>query len=539
MSAATELPCPPLYGTPRSPDRPTLGPRVADVAAKLGKPSLPHQRHIYDVAYEIDPKTGYLAYNEVVVIGPRQATGKTELLLPSMTHRCTGFTDRLAEWIKAEFGYDVQRPGPQRVLYTAQRAEDARQKWRDIHIERLKASPFGPKIQARMRLAAEQITWPNGSTWSPGAATKRAGGTGDTLDQPIIDEAWSREDASTELGLRPAMLTRPWSQMWITSMIPGISRSLPGKWPYLFAKRQNGRARVQAGSTRGTAYFEFSAAPDADPGSESTWWSCMPGLGHTVPVSRIRDDFERMAGEGNLIDFCAEYLGWVPEATAAKWAVVSEATWRALAITPTRGAYVDPIALGVDALPDQSSSAVGMSAKTLMGDTFVELIDRRPGLSWTVPSLVKLVQENSVCAIGIAAHGPAAPIIEPLRRALLEANLDTPISTDRSIVKTFQGPAVAQACRQFYLETGEVGEIVDVDAGPEFDANRRIVHIDQAELNASLAGAAKYTFSDEWRWQRSGAGGDASPLYSVTLARAAGEAVKWVGGSYDIADSLG
>jgi hypothetical protein len=536
VSVSTELTCPPLFGTPRSPDRPTLGPRVAEVAAKLGKPSLPHQRHIYDVAYEIDPRTGYFAYDEIVVIGPRQATGKTELLLPAMTHRCTGFSKALSQWIRAELGRDVDDPGKQRVLYTAQRAEDARQKWRDVHVERLQDSAFRSKIDVRKRLAAEQITWPNGSTWSPGAATKRAGGTGDTLDMAVIDEAWSREDSSTELGLRPAMMTRPWSQMWVTSMIPGISRSLPGSWPYLYAKRQNGRARVQAGRRSGTAYFEFGALPGADPGSESTWWSALPGLGRTVPVSRIRSDFERMAAAGNLVDFCAEYLGWVPEATAAKWAVVSEATWRALQIPATRGAYTDPVAFGVDATPDQQSASIGMAAKTVVGDTFVELIESKPGLSWTIPALVKLCLEHGPCAIGIAAHGPAAPIIEPLRRALREANVDAPVSTDKSIVKAFQGPAVSRACRQFYLETGEVGELAEE---PDFDVNRRIVHIGQPELDASLAGAAKYTFSDEWRWQRSGEGGDASPLYTVTLARAAGEEVEWIGGSYNIADSLG
>jgi hypothetical protein len=536
MSAESELPCPPLYGTPRSPDRPTLGPQVVKVAARLGKPSLPHQQHIYNVAYEIDPSTGYFAYDEVVVIGPRQATGKTELLLPAMTHRCTAFSDALAQWVKDRLGHDVQKPGAQRVLYTAQRAEDARQKWRDVHVERIKNSVFKSKADIRYRLAAEQITWPNGSTWSPGAATKKAGGTGDTLDMGLIDEAWSKEDSSTELGLRPAMMTRPWSQMWVTSMIPGISRKLPGQWPYLFQKRQNGRARVQAGSRRGTAYFEFSAPPGADPESESTWWSCLPGLGHTVQVSRVRSDFERMAAAGDLVDFQAEYLGWVPEATVAKWSVVSEATWRALVIPATRNAYIEPVAFGVDASPEQSSASIGMSAKTLMGDTFVELIDRRPGLSWTIPTLVKMAKEHGPCAIGIAAHGPAASIIEPLRRALRDANVDAPVSTDKSIVKAFQGPAVSRACRQFYLETGEVGEVED---DPTFDVNRRIVHIDQPELNASLAGAAKYTFSDEWRWQRSSEGGDASPLYAVTLARAAGEEVEWVGGSYNVADSLG
>ena len=537
MTTPPEMHCPPRFGTPRTPSRPTLGPQVAKIAAQLGKPSLPHQRHMYDVAFEIDPKTGYLAYDEVVFIGPRQVSGKSEAIFPVMSHRCTGFGDALARWVKRELGHDVKNPGAQRVLYTAQTFDNAKQKWRDIHLARLEESVFRSVIKKRLRTNMEAITWPNGSAWSPGATTGKTAGTGDTLDLAVIDESWSRKDFSTELGLRPAMLTRPWHQLWSLSMIPGISRSAPGSWPYLHTKRQNGRARVQAGIRRGMAYFEWSAPPDMDPGDESTWWTCMPALGHTAGVNTIRSDYEAMVGAGNLIDFCAEYLGWEPEAGVAKWGVISEATWTALAIPATRGAYQDPVAFGVDAQPDQSMASIGMSARTVHGDTFVELIEHKGGLSWVIPALIKLTMEHGPCAIGIAAHGPAASIIEPLRRALLEANLDAPVSTDKSIVKTFQGPDVSKACRQLFLESGEVGEVDTED--PSFDVNRRIVHINQDELNASVAGATKYTFADEWRWQRASVAGDASPLYSVTLARAAGELVEWIGGTYNIADSLG
>jgi len=528
--ADRELHCPPLYGTPRTASRPTLGPQVAKIAEQLGKPFLPHQRYICDVAFEIDPATGYLAYDEVVFIGPRQVSGKSETSFPVMTHRCTGFGDGLAKWVRRELGYDVKTPGAQRVLYTAQTADNAKEKWRDIHLARLKESPFRSKIGQRLKTNMEAITWPNGSSWSPGSATAKTAGTGDTLDLAMIDEAWSRPDFRTELGLRPAMMTRPWHQLWVMSMIPGISRALPGSWPYLHTKRQNGRARVQAGITRGMAYFDWSAAEGMDPGDEQTWWSCMPALGHTVNVSTVRSDYEAMVGAGNLVDFCAEYLGWEPSPQTARWNVISEATWRALAITPARGNYQDPVAFGVDAQPDQSTASIGMSARTVVSDTFVELIDRRPGLSWTIPALVKLALEQGPCAIGVAAHGPAASIILPLERALLEANADVP-------VVAMQGPEVSRACRQFFLESGEVGEVDTED--PSFDVNRRIVHINQDELNASIAGLAKYVFSDEWRFQRASQGGDASPAYSVTLARAAGESVEWLGGSYDIADSLG
>lgn len=521
-----ELHCPPTYGTRRSPDRPTLGGNVAKVAAALGKPLLPHQRLIADVALEIDPETGLLAYDEVSIIINRQQ-GKTEMMLPIMTHRCVGFGDALARWVKTEMGHTVPAPGPQRVLYTAQTATDATKKWRDIHVERLNKSAFRPEITVRKRLAMEAIQWSNGSSWSPGATTAKGGGTGDTLDLAVIDEAWSREDSRTELGLRPAMLTRDWKQLWICSMIPGLSRALPGKWPYLHQKRRNGRHRVQSDMRSGVAFFEWSAPRDADPGDPATWWSCMPALGHTVSERAIRSDFEAMP----LVDFCAEYLGWEPEVGAARWHVIGEQTWRDLRIGVGREQpYMEPVAFGVDAQPDLSAASIGMAALTSYGDTFVELIERQPGDTWLVPALVKLAGKHGPCAIGIAAHGPAAPIIEPLRRALLEANVDAPVSTDKSIVKTFQGPDVAKACRQFYSETGEVGEVAD---------DRRVRHIGQPELDASVAGVAKYVFSDEWRWQRAGEGGDASPLYAVTLARYAGEAVEWLGGSYNVSSSLG
>jgi hypothetical protein len=536
-----ELTCPPLFGTKRSPERPTLGPQVARIAEQLGQPLLPHQRYICDVAFEIDTQTGYLAYDEVVVIGPRQLTGKTFLIHPVMTHRCVGFGDALVAWVKRELGHTVVAPGAQRVLHTAQTFDKAKENWRDTYIygeHGLKRSPFRSVIDVRLKTNMEAIAWPNGSSWSPAATTAKTGGTGATLDLGVIDESWSHQDFRTELAMRPAMLTRPWAQLWSLSMIPGLSRSQPGSWSYLRTKRQNGRARVQADIRHGMAFFDWAAAPGLDPGMESTWWTCLPTLGfHPGAVRSVRSSYEAAVGNGQLVDFCAEILGWEPAPGQLRWGVVSEATWRALIIPAHRGAYQDPVAFGVDAQPDQSTASIGMAARTVMGDTFVELIERKPGLNWTIPALVKLAAEHGPCAIGIAAHGPAASIIEPLRRALLEADVDCPPSVDKSIVKAFQGPDVSKACRQFFLETGEVGEYDQDD--PAHDVNRRLVHIDQPELNASLAGAVKYTFSDEWRWQRSSDGGDASPLYSVTLARAAGESVEWLGGSYDIRDSLG
>src|SRR5690349_2860708 len=117
------LSCPPRYGTPRRLDRPTLGPKVAEVARLLGMPLMPWQQHVVDVALEVDPGTGLLAYREVDLTVPRQS-GKTSLILGVMVHRALGFGQR------------------QKIVYTAQTRNDARKKWEDDHLTVLDASPL-------------------------------------------------------------------------------------------------------------------------------------------------------------------------------------------------------------------------------------------------------------------------------------------------------------------------------------------------------------------------------------------------------------
>jgi hypothetical protein len=101
--------CPPLYATARDPSRPTLGGEVAAIAEQLGKPFMPWQRRVADVAMELDPATGLLAYGEVDLTTPRQS-GKTTLELAVLVHR-------------------ARRWAGSRMLYGAQDRIHARAKW--------------------------------------------------------------------------------------------------------------------------------------------------------------------------------------------------------------------------------------------------------------------------------------------------------------------------------------------------------------------------------------------------------------------------
>jgi hypothetical protein len=510
----------------------TLGPAVGKIATALGKPPMPHQQYIWDVALEIDPKTGYFAYNNVTLVGPRQVTGKTEQILPLMIHRCTGVGHGLVEFALREYGLRVAEPGGQRVFFTAQTADDARTRWRDVHVERIKQSPLRRLWSQSPRLTQnkESMFWVNGSSWVPGSTTGRTGGTGDTIDLGVIDEAWSRVDNRTELGMRPAMMTRPWSQLWALSMVPGPVRVAPDGWPWLMQRMKAGRSRVQADQRRGTMYVEFSAADkvdEVDIADPDTWWRCMPGLGFTVPEQRVQDDYVEARDAGQLTDFAAEYLGIIPVEQAAQWKLITKQTWESLTL-PDVAELSGPIALGVDANPGLNSASISLAGQLDSGDLYVELVDRYGGVNWLTNAVIALARARPVCAVGVDRNGPLAGWVEPLRRAAIEENIDL------TIVE-LPAQKVSAACSAFYNLTGEQDD-PDPEGAPTI---RRVRHSGQPELDQSVGGAVARRSGDRWRYDRDESTADTGPVFSATFAVAAGEDQEWLGGAYDVMESLG
>lgn len=472
-TAGRPLVCRPLFGTPRSPERPTLGPHMVEVARRLGRPPMPHQAEIYDVVGEIDLETGLLAFDEVVVIGPRQATGKTELVLPVMTYRCTAFDRKLAEWSWREFGLSAAQvpvPGPQQVLYAAQTADDSRNKWRYEHVARLEESPYRRDIHVTLQRNQELIEWRNRSTWKPISTTGKTGGTGWQADMPVLDELWAHS-FRTEIALRPTMLTRWWSQQWGLSMIPGASRAAPGTWPFLKHKREVGRARVAAGVRSGMAFFDFCAPEDADPFDERTWWTAMPGLGITVPVRKVRSDFET----GDLVDLCAEYLGWEPKASAPRWALIDQAMWERRR-DPDSHIAGRP-ALSLEVSDDRTQGVIGIAGRRVDGqwhgavaEPGYEIAAGVVGVDWMLRRAVDLARQEQAWTVVVDQSRPAASFIVPLRNAGVDVT--TPSQRD-----------VAGACGRWFDAAR--------DAPAEGDEGVRFFHRGQPLLDGSVAAGRK------------------------------------------------
>src|SRR5262245_13870449 len=146
LETPSSLRCSPRWATLRT-ARATRGGEAARIAAALGTPLMPWQQHVADVALEIDPATGRLAYREVVLTVPPQS-GKTALMLAVMVHRALGFHSR------------------QRIVYTAQTRIHARKKWEDEHVLTLQRSKFRGTFSIRKQIGQEAIRWNNGSIHS-------------------------------------------------------------------------------------------------------------------------------------------------------------------------------------------------------------------------------------------------------------------------------------------------------------------------------------------------------------------------------------
>lgn len=461
MSTSSMSPAGPRWSSRRRADRATWGPAVGRIAAGLGTPLMPWQQHVVDVALEVDPDTGVLAYRDVRVTVPRQS-GKSLLVLPVVVWRALA---------AAQLG------GPQRMVYAAQTRQDARKKWEHDYVAALRrARGMAGRFEVRLANGDERVTFAGGSSLGVVATTEKAA-HGQTLDMPVLDEAFAQTDDRMDQAFRPAMMTRRQAQFWLVSTAGHAGST------YLRRKVDEGRQSVEADPGSGIAYFEWSADPDADPEDPGTWWSCMPALGHTVTEDAVRAELAGMQRGEFRRAFLNQWTETVVES------VIPLAWWRDRA---DRGSVLSgaPV-LAVDISPDRAHASIGAAGRSSTGEaTHLELVDSRPGTDWCVPRLIELKARHAARAVVLDDAGPAGSLVPELRAVGVEPLLPG----TRGLV---------QACGQLY------------------DAARdgTLVHLDDPLVTAALQAAATRTLGDAWAWKRRTSAADITPLVVLTLAQ--------------------
>lgn len=416
---------------------------------------MPWQRQVADTALEIDPETGRLAYREVVVLVPRQS-GKTTLLLPTVTHRCLSFG------------------GEQGCLYISHQRQKALAKWKEEQVPKLQRSEFGRMFRPSLQTGNEAIHWDNGSRYGIDAPTQDAGHSL-TLDLVTIDEAW-RVPAAVEAGIGPTMITRPEPQRWVIS-----TAGTPAS-KYLRAKVDRGRKDPDI---PGIAYFEWGAPDDADPHDEDLWWDTMPALGFTQTIEAMRAEYlgARESDDPSAWDsWCRAYLNQWRDgiALAAKLPA-----WPGCLVEAPLPAAGRPV-LGFDAWAGRWT----VVAAWRLGDRVaVEVVDDGADVTAGAARLVDLSRRHVPLSVCVDTYGPVASAIPQL-------------VTQGLPVKALKYSDQADGWSHLKGET----------------ASTRIAHVGDPRLADSIQGVATRKIRDREAIDRASSASDPSPLVAAVEA---------------------
>lgn len=419
---------------------------------------MPHQRLVLDVGLEVDPATGRLAYLDVCVTEPRQS-GKSVTLLV------------LALWRALVY---ARAHGAQQLVYSAQRGTDARRTLLEQWTPRLKASRLNAQLrQVRYSQGMELLAFRNESQLRVIPNTPSAG-HGMVLDLAMVDEAFSDEDDRREQAVVPAMATRADAQLWVTSTA-GTEDAL-----YLKRKVEAGRAHVDAGDTRGSAYFEWSAADDDDLDDPATWPTFMPALGATQALERVQHAHDTLPPA----EFARAFANrW----TTTEAAVIPPTSWAA--VRDPHAAPSGALVLGLD-VPPERTSAVIVAASFTDGRAVLEVVDRAPGLSWVMDRLAELRHNHDVREVVLHAGGPAGTFALEVERA---CGGDAYVASDADMT---------------------------VAAGTFYDAVvEGSLHVRPSPvLDDAVHGAKQRRRGDAFTWSRRSTSTDLSPLVAASLA---------------------
>lgn len=392
----------PRWATRRTPDRPTYGPRVAKFAQLLGMPLMPWQRYVVDVALEIDPVTGWWAYDKVVLTVQRRA-GKSALDQAVKV-------DRMATSRNA------------RLWMSAQGGEEAILLWAEL-CGMLERSPLAAKVRQYTTTGKERLLWlPTRSELRPIPPN------GDKLHSKAIDllsldELWWYDAAAAttmKQGYRPTFLTTN-AQAWLISTM-GTELSV-----WLNQEREEGRRAVELGANRGTAYFEWSVPQvvggvkvdeldDAELVRQIMRYHPANGTHPLMSPDKleqfIRDDLaDDLIGRPGVLRAYGNVSTESEGERLIHSAIVTATT--TLARIP---ADATP-AISFDVDPDLRAATISAGWRDGAGVGLVEVIEHGLGTRWVAGAVSGTLERQGITRVTCNNAGPARDVADELERA--------------------------------------------------------------------------------------------------------------------------
>jgi hypothetical protein len=292
---------------------------------------------------------------------------------------------------------------------------------------------------------------------------------GKTLDLVVIDEARFDKTSDREAGALPAMATRRDAQLFIISTAGDVEST------FFRHKVEQGRAAVEAGKTTDLAFFEWSAADDADLDDPATWWDMHPALGYLITEETIRHAQTTLSRD----QFAQEYGNrW----SAASETLIDPKAWQK--IQDRKAAPDGDLSFCLDVALDRSRASIAVCDKAGR----IEVVDSRDGVGW-VGQRCQQLSRRYRRPIVVDGYGPAGVLLEPLEALGVQ------------VVK-YSSRDVIAAVSLFY------------DA---IHAGTLKIRPNEG-LDSAAAGVRKKVLGGAWLWARSDVEIDITPLFAATIA---------------------
>lgn len=391
----------PKYATQRRPERATDGRQIAVISEALGKPLMPWQRQVADVATE-RLSNGDYAYEIVIVTVPRQS-GKTTLLGPLMLHRALINAGR-------------------RVFYTAQTQKDANSRMEDV-MKLVKGSALDEPITKAMRSPGKfGLKLPNDAalqTFAPVASALH----GETPPLVVLDEFWEYDeilgDALLEGAIFPSQLQLEGNrQVWLVSTAGTAASVFMRKWV------ERGRESVTSSGAKypRMAFFEWSLWDGDDPYDPEALERFHPATGNVI--------------NGKL--FTAQSLLAIPDMTPSKWlrgicnvwteaadVLISAEDYADLVREPAGVPLRSELTITYEIALENAAGVIMASWRDDNGAPCNRVLHAAPGTSWMHELITTIYREWQPAILGADDGGPTRRLTDELRRTLGEDAITT------------------------------------------------------------------------------------------------------------------
>ena len=255
----------PRIGTPRRPAAGTLGPVLSALDDAAGFEFSPWQRHVADVALEVDERQRWL--HRVVVLAVARQNGKTAWAARRILAGLFAFDDS-------------------RILHTAQDRAMPREVFEELAgiIDGSRSLRRHVK-SIRYANGQESVKLRNGSWYRIVAPSQSAVRGWPRVGLVVMDEAREYRDDALFSAAQYTQRAHPNPQLLVLSNA-GDPDSI-----VLNRLRDRGRAAAaDPGADPGIAYFEYSSPDDAEPDNPLAWIPANPHLGLTMRGSTLLEE---------------------------------------------------------------------------------------------------------------------------------------------------------------------------------------------------------------------------------------------------------